>query len=177
MKKILSIIILIITFFIIYFLQANFFNWFNIAGVKPNLFVVLALFIGLFIGKKIGFTFGLLLGIYIDLLVGKVIGISGIMLGMIGLFGEYLDKRFSKDSRITLIFMVMSSTLFYEIGQYIFQILKWNVPIEILPFIKILTIEVIFNAILVIILYPLIQKAGENVEDLFKNKSVLTRYF
>ena len=177
MKKFLSIIALIITFFIIYFLQANFFVWFNIAGVKPNLFVVLALFIGLFIGKKAGFIFGLLLGIYLDLLGGKAVGISGVMLGIIGIFGEYLDKRFSKDSRITLIFMVMSSTFFYEIGQYLFQILKWNIQIEILAIIKILAIEVIYNTILVIILYPLIQKTGEYLENLFKNKSVLTRYF
>ena len=177
MKKFFSIITLIITFFIIYFLQANFFGWFNIAGVKPNLFVVLALFIGLFIGKKTGFVFGLLLGIYLDLLGGKAIGISGALLGIIGIFGEYLDKRFSKDSRIILIFMVMSSTLFYEIAQYLFQILKWNIQIEILAFIKILAIEIIYNTILVIILYPLIQKAGEYLENLFKSKSVLTRYF
>jgi len=38
-------------------------------------------------------------------------------------------------------------------------------------------IEVIFNSVLVIILYPLIQKAGNSLERLFKNKSVLTRYF
>lgn len=177
MKKFLSIIALIITFFIIYFLQANFFSWFNIAGVKPNLFVVLALFIGLFIGKKAGFIFGLILGFYLDIIGGKTVGITGTMLGVVGLFGEYLDKRFSKDSRMTLIFMVMSSTIFYEIGQYIFQILRWNMQIEILPFIKILAIEVIFNAILIIIFYPLIQKAGKHIEDLFKNKSVLTRYF
>lgn len=177
MKKFLAIIALIITFFIIYFLQANFFSWFNIAGVKPNLFVVLALFIGLFIRKKAGLIFGLILGFYLDIIGGKTVGITGAMLGIVGLFGEYLDKRFSKDSRITLIFMVMSSTIFYEIGQYIFQILRWNMQIEILPFIKILAIEVIFNAILIIIIYPLMQRAGGYIENLFKNKSVLTRYF
>ena len=36
MKKVLSILIIFITFFIIYFLQANFFSWFNIAGIKPK---------------------------------------------------------------------------------------------------------------------------------------------
>ena len=36
MKKISIIIALIITFFIIYFLQVNIFSTFTIAGVKPN---------------------------------------------------------------------------------------------------------------------------------------------
>ena len=177
MKKFLSILGLILTFFMIYFLQANFFTWFHIAGVKPNLFVVFILFIGLFVGNKLGFVFGLMLGIYLDLLIGKTVGISGFMLGIVGLIGEYLDKNFSKDSRITLIFMVMGSTAIYELGQYFFQILRWKFDIEILPFITTLMVEVIFNAVLVIILYPLIQKVGNGLEKVFKSKSVLTRYF
>ena len=177
LKKFLSIICLILTFFVTYFLQANFFTWFTISGVMPNLFVVLVLFIGLFIGKKLGLVFGLVFGIYLDLLLGKAVGISGVMLGLIGLIGEYLDKNFSKDSRITMILMVASSTIIYEIGCYIFQILKWNILIEIIPFIRTLIIEVIFNIVLVIILYPLIQKAGYYLENLFKKKTVLTRYF
>ena len=161
----------------IYFLQANFFTWFNIAGIKPNLFIVFILFIGLFIGNKLGFVFGLILGIFLDLLIGKSVGISGIMLAIVGLIGEYLDNNFSKDSRVTLILMVMGSTAIYELGAYIFQILRWNIALEILPFVKTIVIEVIFNVVLVIILYPIMQKAGNALERLFKNKSVLTRYF
>ncbi len=143
----------------------------------PNLFIVLALFIGLFCGGKLGLVFGLLFGIYLDLLIGKTIGISGITLGLVGLFGEYLDKNFSKDSRITMILMVMGSTILCETSGYLFQIIKWNIGIEPLAFIKILGIEVIFNVVLVIILYPLIQKTGYAIENVFKNKAVLTRYF
>ena len=71
MKKAILIIVLIIAFFIIYFLQANFFSWFTISGIKPNLFVIFILFIGLFAGKKIGAILGLILGLYLDLVIGK----------------------------------------------------------------------------------------------------------
>lgn len=54
MKKVATGAILCVVFVIIYFLQLNFFNWFTIAGVKPNLFVILALFTGLYTGRKIG---------------------------------------------------------------------------------------------------------------------------
>ena len=99
------------------------------------------------------------------------------MLALVGLAAEYLDKNFSKDSRITIILIVMGSTIFYEIGMYIFQILKWGIAIEILPFLRILAIEAFFQIILVIILYPMIQKVGGIVEEAFKNKVVSTRYF
>jgi rod shape-determining protein MreD len=176
-KKIFCTIGIIITFFILYFLQANFFTWFTISGVMPNLFVIFILFIGLFIGKKVGVVLGLFIGVYIDLLIGKAIGITGLMLAIIGLAAEYIDKNFSKDSRLTLMFIVAGGTAIYEIGIYAFQILKWNAMLEIVPFLKILVVEVIYNMVLVIILYPFIQKVGSHLESLFKNKAVLTRYF
>ena len=52
MKKAITIIILCIVFILIYLLELNFFSWFTIAGVKPNLFVILTLFIGLYSGRK-----------------------------------------------------------------------------------------------------------------------------
>ena len=71
MKKIIINISLIIIFLILYFLQINFFTWFKIAGVMPNLFIILVLFIGLFAGKVMGVTYGLIFGILLDLFVGK----------------------------------------------------------------------------------------------------------
>ena len=96
MRKVVSILIIFITFFIIYFLQANFFNWFNIAGIEPNLFIILALFIGIFIGKVYGMAIGIVLGILLDLFIGKVIGINGIMLGIAGLLRRNTCKKFLK---------------------------------------------------------------------------------
>lgn len=177
MKKILCIVCLILAFFLVYFLQSNFFTWFTIATVQPNLFIIFILFIGLFAGRKIGAVLGLLFGIYIDLLVGRVIGISGVMLGAIGLLGEYLEKNFSKESRVTIMLMVIGCTMIYEIGNYLFNIIRLGVSFEPFGFIKILMIEVFYNTILVIILYPLLQKVGYYLENTFKTKNILTRYF
>lgn len=177
MKKTIAIIGLIITFFIIYFLQANLFTWFTIGGVRPNLFIILLLFIGLFVGKKIGFILGILFGIYIDFLTGMSVGSTAILLGIIGLVAEYLDKSFSKDSRITIIMMVSVATIIYEFVYYIFKVFRWGIRFEIVSFLKILLLEVLFNIILTIILYPIIQKVGNKLEDIFKNKKVLMRFY
>ena len=177
MKKVIAIILLILSFFIIYFIQSNFFTWFTIAGVQPNLFVIFILFIGLFAGKKLGLILGIIFGFYIDVIIGRQIGISGIMLGIIGLIGEYLDKNFSKESRVTIMLMIAGSTVIYELGCYIFNVITLEMSLEIISFIKILFIEVIYNIILSIILYSLIQKAGHALEEVFKTRNILTRYF
>lgn len=177
MKKTLSIICLIITFFIIYFLQSNFFTWFTIAGIMPNLYVILVLFIGLFVKRKLGLVLGLIFGLYLDIVLGRVVGISALGLGIIGLLGEILSKNFSKDSRFIVTLMVIITTAIYEILVYICSMLRLSTDIEIIPFLKILVIEIIFNTLITIIIYPLLKKAGYYLENLFDDKFMLTRYF
>ncbi len=177
MKKAITIIVLIISFLILYFLQVNFFSWFTIAGIKPNLFIIFVLFISLFAGMKIGISFGILIGLFLDIIIGKSIGASAIMFGVIGLIGGYFDKNFSKESRLTIMLMVIGSTCIFEIGNYLLQIIQLSIYIEILPFIRTLLIETLYNAILTIILYPIMQKLGYKIEDTFKEQKILTRYF
>ncbi len=177
MKKTITILCLILIFFLIYFLQANFFTWFNIAGIMPNLYVILVLFMGLFMKRKLGVVFGFAFGLYLDIILGKTVGISAFALGAIGLIGEILSKNFSKDSRFIVTLMVIITTAIYETVLYIFTMLRTEGTIEILAFSKILLVELVFNTLITIIIYPLIKKAGYYVENLFDDKFILTRYF
>lgn len=90
MKKILIITGIFISFLLIYFLQINFFNWYNIAGIQPNLFIILALFIGLYMGKIYGLTIGLILGFLLDLFISKMIGVNFLSLGVAGVLRRNL---------------------------------------------------------------------------------------
>ena len=177
MKKTWIVICLILSFLIIYLLQSNFFSWFNIVGVKPNLFVILVLMTGLFIGKRAGIIFGILFGISLDFFISKSIGISSVMLGIIGFIGGYLDKSFSKDSRITMITMIAITTFLYEIGVITFNYFINGAQLPVLYVIKTLIIELIYNSIITIIIYPLIMKLGYRIEENFKENRILTRYF
>ena len=101
MKKFTIVISLIIFFFIIYFLQVNIFSSFTIAGISPNLFVIYVLFIGLYANQFWGITLGVIFGLIIDLIFGKTIGITAVMLCVIGFLGSYFDKNFSKENKLT----------------------------------------------------------------------------
>ena len=177
MKKTIIIISLILTFLIIFLLQTNLFLWFNLASVKPNLFVILALIIGLFGGKSLGFILGTIFGVAMDFLIGKNIGIYGIALGIIGILGGYLDEKFSKDSRITMVLIITLATIGFELISYMLNFIINTSNIEIMYFLQKLLIEVIYNIILTIILYPAIIKFGYKIEENFKERKILTRYF
>ena len=177
MKKFIINVLLVLAFIIIYFLHSNLFVWFEIAGVMPNLFVILVLFIGLYAHKYMGVIYGIIFGLFLDLFIGKKFGINAIMLGIIGFVGMIFDKNFSKENRITLIVMVMISTAIFEVGEYIISYFVVKSSFDIIPFIQILLVECIYNAIITIILYPIMQKSGNKIETEYKGNKILTRYF
>lgn len=177
MKKAFIIIAFLIVFIILYFLQTNFFSWYNIAGIKPNLFIIFILFIGLFLGKETGLALGIFFGIMLDFFIGKRIGLNAIMLATVGLIGGILDKSFSKESRITFMAMTFAVTILSEIINYTLQIILLNAEPIFGIFMQIVLVEATYNAILVIILYPLIQNAGNQIEAIYNERKPLMRYY
>lgn len=173
MKKAVDIFFIILNFFIIYFLQSNFFTWFNIAGIMPNLFVVLIMVIGLFIKKKAGFIFGILFGLLMDLFIGVRIGVNAIALGSVGLASELLDKNLSKDNRITIMFLTSILTVFSATITYALQVVLCGANLQIFELLKIVLIEVFYNAVLIAIIYPFILSFGTKIENDFTNNSFL----
>ena len=175
MKKVLDIFLLIIIFLIIYFLQVNFFTWFNIAGIMPNLFVLFIMMIGLFLKKDFGFFFGIVFGLFLDIFAGAKMGVYSIAMGTVGLVSGILDKNFSKDNRITVMLMSAALTLAFEIIVYILNLVFLGISnIQLMSFIKLIVIEIIYNAILVIILYPVFCEFGNKLEhDFIGNKNFL----
>ena len=70
----------------------------------------------------------------------------------------------------------MGTTLICEIIAYIYKIIN-GASIEVLTFLKIVLIEIIFNLMIIIIIYPLIRKLGEKLEQVFNEDKILNKYF
>lgn len=166
-----------VTAILIYVLQANFFSWFHIAGIMPNLFVIFILFIGLFGNRAMGTIYGLIVGLLLDFIIGSRVGVNSIGFGLIGFLAAIFDKNFSKDSRMTIMVMVVAATAIFEVLSYLLNYILLSTNVELLNFIRILAIEIIYNLIITIILYPLIQKFGYYIENEYKGNKILTRYF
>ena len=177
MRKFFTIILLILIFFLIYFIQTNIFSSFTISGISPNLFIIFILFIGLYSNQALGIGFGVVVGLILDFIYGRVIGTTAIMLCVIGYLGSYFDKNFSKDNKITILLMVIGSTIVYELGLYFINSIILEFDRQYFYFFRILIVEVIYNVLLTIIFYPLINKSGYALERTFKRNNILTRYF
>ncbi len=72
--------------------------------------------------------------------------------------------------------MTAGVTLICETISYIIQIIVFSLSVDVV-FIKIILIEILYNTMLVIILYPIIKRAGSRLEKIFTEQKILTRYY
>ena len=177
MKKIFLGFLMYIVFLIMYFLQANFFNWFTISGIIPNIFIILIVYLGLFTDNKFSIILSLIIGLTLDLVAGKTIGVIAITYGLATIICNQFDKNFSKDNKFSIILLIIGITIICEVITYFSDCLLLEIEVEFLPFIRILAIEVLYNAILTFIFYNIIMKIGGKLERQFKQRNILTRYF
>ena len=110
-------------------------------------------------------------------MIGKNTFFTGIVLAIIGLIGEYFDKSFSKDNKLMIILLNVMCTIVFEIILYALNIIIFKIDIELKQFIINLLIECIFNSFILIIFYGGMKKLGYYLEENFKGKTFLTRYF
>ena len=73
--------------------------------------------------------------------------------------------------------MVFGTTIIFEIISYFTRYILYSVNVEVLNFIKILLVEIVYNILITIVVYPLIQKFGYYIENEYKGNRILTRYF
>lgn len=175
-KKLVTVILFIIGF-LLYFIQKNIFSNIPIAGIAPNIFIIYILFLGLYTNSKVSIAIGIFIGFLLDAVYGKCIGISSTMFGVLAYFASYFDKNFSKDNKITILLMCLGATCIYEFGYYVLNMIVYNFSLETWFFIKILFIEIIYNILILIIIYPVFQKLGYMLDRKYKKSNLLTRYF
>jgi cell shape-determining protein MreD len=109
--------------------------------------------------------------------VGKTLGLTSIALAVIGVISGLMDKTFSKDSRMIILLMGGLCTVIYEVLLYFMQYVVFAINVQIIEFIQILLIEITYNVIIIIILYPLMKITGYEIENEVKGDKILTRYF
>lgn len=106
--------------FISLILESTIFNELIIAGVKPDIILVIVILIALFNGPKEGALVGLALGFLEDLYLAKYLGLNAVTKFSIGLMMGFMEKRMYKDNFLVPVAALFFGTLAYAIFYLIF---------------------------------------------------------
>ena len=107
MKRFPLYIILIAAFLI----QLLFLNHINVAGVKPDLMVLLVVFFAIFFGPGTGAETGFLSGLLKDIYSLDTFGVDSVLLSLVGLITGILSPKLFRESKLTQGLLVFVSSV------------------------------------------------------------------
>ena len=90
----------------------------QISGSKPDIFLIMVVFIALFFGQRAGFESGVIAGVMKDLFTLDYFGMNVFILAVTGLVIGSINTKFSRDSKgahafIVAVFTVAAMSLHY----------------------------------------------------------------
>ena len=151
-KKLLVSLIIFILICIALWFQVNFLNIFTFFDTPANLAIVFICGIGLLCGKTPGILVGTVYGILLDLLFGKSFGIYLFLYGLLGFVSGEMSRGFSKENRMSILYMVALLTIITEVVTYVVLAFIYNYTFEAYA-IKKIFLETAYNVILARILF------------------------
>jgi rod shape-determining protein MreD len=99
-----------VVFLISLVFQSTLFSFFQIRGVRPDLLIILVIFVALFRGPIEGGKAGFLAGLLEDLVVGQFIGMNAFIKMFVGVIVGLFEKRVYRENLLIPTAMVFIGT-------------------------------------------------------------------
>lgn len=159
-----KIIVGVFSFLLIWFsflTQINVLNEFELFGAKPNIAIVVIVGIALLSGKVPGILVGIAYGFIYDITFGKALGVYTLAYALIGFLLGRHSNGFSKENRLSVIYMVGIVTALVEAIMYLTFVLLYGYTFEIFAPLLLIAKEAVYNMILARLIYALLASFSE----------------
>lgn len=144
-------VVLLLLVIIALLLQSTIFTFLQVAGVKPDLVLMVVAFNGFLRGSREGAFLGFLAGLAQDIFTGSYIGLNAITKMAAGYLVGLAEARFFKESAILVSLVTMSVGV---VNQVIFYLLLYYLHVEVPPYYALVQV-IIPSAIYTGLLVPL----------------------
>lgn len=163
--KIRRIIVTAVVILAAYLLQTTVFPAFEIAGVKPNLMLVVTASFGFMRGRREGMLVGFVSGLITDIQFGDMIGFYALIYLIAGYVNGIFEQiYFDEDIKLPL-FLIAGSDFLYGIAVYFLTFLlrsEFNFPYYLN---RIIIPETIYTIVITLIAYPLLLHINQRLEE------------
>ncbi len=147
-----------------YILQCSVFPSLEIAGIKPNLMLIVTASFGFMRGPREGMIVGLISGLLIDTQSGDMIGFYALIYLVAGYInGLFEEMYFDEDVKLPL-FLIAASDLVYGVCIYFLTFLLRS-DFNFLYYLnRIIVPEVIYTLVITLAAYPLLLYINHKLE-------------
>lgn len=157
-------IIYFIEIIICFVLQSAMFHYIRLAGVMPDLLLILVVSTAYMRGRLPGLLVGFFSGLLVDLMFGSIVGLYALLYLLIGYFVGFTNKIYSNDDFTLPLLFTGVCDLVYKFFYYVFEFLlrgKLSFPYYFKRFI---IPEVIYTIAVSILLYKLLHMVNNRLD-------------
>lgn len=153
MKRLFAYALVILMCFL---LQTTFLHFIALAGVVPNLLLIVTVSIGYMRGRKEAMGAGFACGLLIDMMYGSVVGVNALFFLVIGYLNGLCNKFYFHEDFTIPFFLIGASDFLYNFMFYIIEFLLRN-RLSFFTYMRICILpEVIYTVIVSFVLYKLL---------------------
>ena len=165
MKRIICSFVMMI---ILYLIQTTVFNKITVAGIKPNVVIILVVLIGYKYGKIPGMLMGFFMGLFLDLTESDYIGYYSLIYLIIGYLVGFSNKLYTNDSTLIPLGLVGASDFMLNFLIFITGFLLRNRLDLHYYMMRIILPEVVYTIIVSVLLYRIMDYIYVKLETIGK---------
>lgn len=153
MKRCITIGILIIICFLC---QSTIFHFFELAGVVPNLMLIITMSFGLMRGRKEGLLVGFFSGLLIDIFFGSILGPYAFIYMTIGYTNGFFHRIYYVEDVLLPMIMITLNDFLYNIIIFVVFFMLRN-HLDFLQYLKIVILpEMIYTILITLFFYKIL---------------------
>ena len=147
-----------------YLLQCTVFQSFQLAGIKPNLLIIVTAAFGFMRGSREGMLVGFVCGILVDIQFGNIIGLYALIYLIVGYVNGLFERLyFDEDIKLPILLIAVSEFLYGVVIYFLMFLLRSDFDF-LLYLNEIIVPELIYTIGITLILYPLILLVNHKLE-------------
>ena len=161
MKRCITIGIIIVICFL---LQCTVFHYIELAGVVPNLLLIVTMSFGLMRGRREGLLVGFFSGLLIDIFFGSVLGPYAFIYMTLGYGNGFFHRIYYSDDNILPLVLIGVNDLVYGVIMYILCGLLHN-HLRIVYYLKnIILPEIVYTVAVGLVFYQILLRINDWLE-------------
>lgn len=163
-RRIVMAVIVILCFV----LQSTLMKGISLAGISPNLLIIITSSYGFMRGKKNGLLVGFFCGLLTDIFFGEVIGFYAIIYMYIGYANGMFHRIFFPEDIKLPLFLITVSDFAYGFAVYVLLYLlrgRFDLPYYLL---HVIAPETVYTIVMTVIVYPLNLKINRKFDEIEK---------
>lgn len=165
MKRNITVAFVILICFV---MQTTVFQYFNFAGISPNLLIIVTASYGFMHGRKYGMTVGFICGLLMDIFYGSVLGFYALIYLYIGAANGMFRRVFYQNDIKLPLALITASDFAYSFVCYILLFLLRG-RLQFLFYVKnIILPEILYTILVTVFLYPVILLLNKALDDIEK---------